>query len=158
MNDTDQIIGCLNQSPLILKNLIDSIPKELLKVKRIFNKWCIHEHVCHLASAESMIIKRFEEFKKRSNPKFSPYLPGKTISEHNLIGLNMREELEKFSRLRESLIVLVQSFENSTWRKQAEHNEYVKYNAYILLRHTLMHDHFHMYRIEELWLTKDEYL
>jgi len=27
-----------------------------------------------------------------------------------------------------------------------------------LERHILMHDHWHMYRMEELWLTRDAYL
>ena len=33
-----------------------------------------------------------------------------------------------------------------------------KYNFEIVLNHILFHDYWHMYRIEELWLTKDEYL
>ncbi|MDA1119365.1 MAG: hypothetical protein O2887_02525 [Bacteroidetes bacterium] len=52
----------------------------------------------------------------------------------------------------------MKSFENDLWSKTAVHPEFNKYSHYILLRHAMMHDHFHMYRIEELWLTKDEYL
>ncbi|MDA0195055.1 MAG: hypothetical protein O2951_08420 [Bacteroidetes bacterium] len=56
------------------------------------------------------------------------------------------------------MVSLVKSFENDLWSKTAVHPEFNKYSHYILLRHAMMHDHFHMYRIEELWLTKDEYL
>ena len=45
-----------------------------------------------------------------------------------------------------------------TWQKTATHPEYAQYSFYILVRHILMHDHWHMYRMEELWLTRDEYL
>ena len=42
--------------------------------------------------------------------------------------------------------------------KEAKHDEYKKYNIEIKLNHMLFHDYWHIYRIEELWLTKDEYL
>ena len=44
------------------------------------------------------------------------------------------------------------------WEKTATHPEYEQYSLIILARHILMHDHWHMYRMEELWLTRDEYL
>ena len=53
---------------------------------------------------------------------------------------------------------LIRSADKSIWIKEAEHPEYHIYTPYIMLRHRLMHDHFHMYRIEELWLTNEEYL
>ena len=49
-------------------------------------------------------------------------------------------------------------FDVEHWTRKAKHKEYIEYTPYIMLRHILMHDHFHMYRIEELWLTTDEFL
>lgn len=158
MDDLNQIISCLQHTPLILSSIIREIPPNLLKKRRIKNKWCIHEHVCHLAQAEDMILKRFQTFKTVDFPQFKPYLPGKTVTVSQLLDLDLREQMERFEQLRNSLISTVRSFDPAIWRKKANHHEYTEYNAYILLRHTLMHDHFHMYRIEELWLTKEEYL
>lgn len=36
--------------------------------------------------------------------------------------------------------------------------EYALYSLFILARHILMHDHGHIYRMEERWLTRDAYL
>jgi len=158
MDDIDYILSCLQKTPLILKNLLKNIPIEVLKTRRIPKKWSIHEHVCHLAQAEAMIIERFEQFKTIDYPTFNPYLPGKTVSADGLIDRDMQIEMEEFNKLRGTLLDLVSSFDNTVWSKPAKHPQYTEYDAYILLRHTLMHDHFHMYRIEELWLTKQEFL
>ena len=72
--------------------------------------------------------------------------------------LNLEETLERFPAYREEMLSVVRDWPEEIWRRQAKHPEYEQYTPYILLRHVLMHDHFHMYRIEELWLTTDEYL
>ena len=152
------LIDCLKRSPQFLNDLIAGIPSEMLKQRRIPGKWSIHEHVCHLAQAEEMIYNRFNVFDTSDLPEFLPYLPGETIDADHLINLSMEEELHKYESSRKQLIDLLISFDEGLWKKRAIHHEYSQYNAFILLRHTLMHDHFHMYRIEELWLTKDEFL
>ena len=152
------ILNCLEQSPAILKDLIDKIPRNITKNQRIPGKWSIHEHACHLADVQLMLIKRFEIFRDQQPPEFNPYLPGNTVSDHHLMQMELEYSLEQFSKTRERLIDLVKTLEPSVWEKTASHPEYSEYTPMILLRHILMHDHFHMYRIEQLWLTNDEYL
>ncbi len=53
---------------------------------------------------------------------------------------------------------LLSKLDKSVWEKTATHPEYEHYSLYILARHILIHDHWHMYRMEELWLTRDDYL
>jgi hypothetical protein len=72
--------------------------------------------------------------------------------------MNLIEALKEFKTLRSESIEIVKSLDDSIWEKEAEHPEYKIYTPYIMLRHLLMHDYFHMYKIEELWLTNDEYL
>lgn len=157
MTDLDKLMAGLENTPSILGNLLDGIPNELLKERRKTGKWSIHENVCHLAGAEKMLIERFMIFKNEKNIKFEPYLPGKNVSDDHLISLDMHEEFDSFSKLRAEMVEFLGTYDQETWYKNAEHPEYFEYNPYILLRHVLMHDHFHMYRIEELWLTKDEF-
>lgn len=158
MKERDRIITCLEQSPGLLRSLLSNISQERLKLQRKPDEWSIHEHACHLAEAEEMILKRFQDFKNNDFPEFEPYLPGKTIEVNHLMQMDLDEKVRMYDSLRNQLVNLVSSFDETIWSKQAEHHEYMEYNAGILLRHTLMHDHFHMYRIEELWLTKSEFL
>jgi len=53
---------------------------------------------------------------------------------------------------------LIASLPETVWEKRAVHLEFEFYTAGILVRHISMHDCWHMYRIEELWITKDEFL
>lgn len=68
------------------------------------------------------------------------------------------ESLQKFSLWRGRQVELIESLPAEVWRRIGSHPEYTQYSLSILIRHILMHDHWHMYRMEELWLTNDEYL
>lgn len=158
MNDIHQIIFCLKQSPIILKNLLAQIPSDLYKVRRIPGKWSIHEHACHIATGDQAgFIDRFKQFVNEQKPRIKP-LSGESYPSDYLIKMNLSEALDIFFEKRKELVDLVNSADKSIWAKEAEHPEYQIFTPYIMLRHRLMHDHFHMYRIEELWLTNEEYL
>ena len=48
------------------------------------------------------------------------------------------------------LAPFLEAADAGTWEKMATHPEYESYSLYILTRHLLMHDHWHMYRMAEL--------
>ena len=56
------------------------------------------------------------------------------------------------------LLDLIREAPPDLWDKNATHPEYGIYTPEIMIRHIMIHDYLHMYRIEELWLTKPEYL
>jgi 2-polyprenyl-3-methyl-5-hydroxy-6-metoxy-1,4-benzoquinol methylase/uncharacterized damage-inducible protein DinB len=157
-NDMQNIVGGLCQSPRLLSALIDNIPKEMLKVRRIPGKWSIHEHACHLADVQPMLIERLRRFKQEERPVFTPYIPGKTVPDDHLLKMDLAEMLSQFASDRIELLTLAGTFREDIAEKQGVHDEYSQYTPHILLRHILMHDYLHMYRIEKLWLTKEEYL
>jgi hypothetical protein len=55
-------------------------------------------------------------------------------------------------------VELARSCGPEAWEKPGVHPEYDQYSLEILLRHILTHDGWHMYRMEEIWLAKDESL
>jgi uncharacterized damage-inducible protein DinB len=153
MTDIHKIITCLEQTPLILKNLISQIPEELYEVRRIKNRWSIHEHACHVATGEKYgFLKRIEQFKKEDRPKIGP-LSGESFPPDFYMQMDLKSALKEFENFRKKVIDISNNLEESIWNKEADHPEYKMYTPYIMLRHLLLHDHFHMYRIEELWLT-----
>ncbi|MDC8004693.1 DinB family protein [Aureisphaera galaxeae] len=158
MKDRKELIQGLQNSPVILRIFCENVDAQRRIEIRITGKWTLHEHVCHLAEAEKMIYDRFQTFKNDPNPNFTPYLPGETVTEEDLIHRDLEVALSDFEMLRAQTVQLVGSFGADVWSKKAVHPEYERYDAHILLRHVLMHDFFHMYRMEELWLTKEEYL
>lgn len=149
-----QIIDGLKNSPLILMDFIESLPKETLKERRRLNKWSIHEHACHLAKVEEMIVGRLQTFIQEEKPVFVPYVPGKNVRTDDLIEMNLDQALADYTRRRNENIARLSSFNETSWNKAAEHPEYKIYTPFIMMRHVLFHDNFHLYRMEELWLTK----
>ncbi|MFT7036897.1 MAG: hypothetical protein ACJA2S_005438 [Cyclobacteriaceae bacterium] len=158
MIDTKSLIDNLENGPVILQNLLCPIPQNLMKNRRKKGKWSIHEHACHIVKAEEVLLSRFEKFANEEMPFFDPYCAPNSGLDDSLLQLNLDKELERFVSSRSEMIKLIRGFHGSFWNKHGIHDEYVMYNPYILLRHALMHENFHMYRIEELWITKDEYL
>ena len=69
----------------------------------------------------------------------------------------MAAALEQYRQYRHKQLILAESAGNAIWQRTAKHLEYDQYSFYILTRHVLMHDHWHMYRMEELWYAKDAY-
>lgn len=151
-------LDILAAAPALLEDLLNQIPVEMHKQRRIPGKWSIHEHAVHLEEAQKMIIERFKRFQQEENPVFEPYLPGTTVSDDYLIDLDLATSLADFRKNRQEMIDLLRTFTTEQWTNEGTHPEYRHISALLWIRHVMMHDHFHMYRIEELWLTTDSYL
>jgi uncharacterized damage-inducible protein DinB len=158
MQDYQDLIEGLRRSPDILFNFVRSIPEKKLDVRRGEGFWTIAEHISHLAQVQPMLLQRFERFVDEDHPEFVPFMPSsgeESDTPHRMI---IDSALDQFSTYRGTQLLLLESAGPEVWSKTATHPEYDSYSFYILARHTLMHDHWHMYRMEELWLTKDAYL
>jgi len=158
LNEIVHIRETLKRSPIILKGLLKSIHSISYKEVLIPGKWTIHEHVCHLAEAHEMLNGRMKRFLEEDEPDFKPYFPDKEESSIPLIERNMDEMVTKFLSLRTEILAESEKLPGNFWSKQAKHPEYYLYTPLIMFRHMMMHDHLHMYRIEELWLTKSDFL
>jgi uncharacterized damage-inducible protein DinB len=159
MEDIPDLLETLRRSPKILAQFVQSIPESKLDVRRGAGFWTVAEHFSHLAQVQPMLLKRFERFLSEDRPDFVPYLPGGNAEEPDTPPrMSIESALEQFARYRASQLLVLESADTSAWQKSGTHPEYEDYSLYILARHVLMHDHWHMYRIEELWLIKDAYL
>lgn len=159
------LIATLDSAYSVLRDLIGAIPPERLEIRRKPHFWTIREHVSHLAEVQPMLTGRLERFRDDPSPSFLPYLPSgggqptETVATDDAAEpLAVGAALTMFGRWRNKQIALIESLPANVWTKQAVHPEFELYTASILVRHIAMHDHWHMYRIEELWITKDAYL
>jgi uncharacterized damage-inducible protein DinB len=159
MEDIRDLLEGLRRTPRILSELIKSIPEDKLDLRRGEGFWTVAEHVSHLAQVQPMLLDRFHRFRNEDHPEFVPYIPGDGEDEPDTPPrMNLPAALEQFSQYRNQQLMLLENADDITWKKTATHPEYENYSLYILTRHTLMHDYWHMYRIEELWLTREAYL
>ncbi|MBI5177825.1 MAG: DinB family protein [Nitrospinae bacterium] len=153
--EKNKILDGLRGSPAILRELIFSVPEGRRKERRIPGKWSAHEHACHMAKAQAMLNERARRFLTEEKPVFVPYFPGKTTDADELLRADLHQSLNTFEKLRVDFVNLLGQLKDADWQKRAEHPEYDNYTPYLMARHVLLHDFTHMYRIEELWLTRD---
>lgn len=159
MQDKRILLEGLSRTPLILSELVKSIPEVKMNVRRGEGFWTIAEHVCHLAEVQPMLLGRFQRFVNEDRPEFVPYIPkDDQESSGTRPPMSVAGALEQFARYRGQLIALLESADESVWQKTGIHSEYENYSFSILVRHALLHDYWHMYRMEALWLTRDAYL
>ena len=158
MNTLAQFIDALKLSGSILENLVESIPPELCQQRRRPEFWTIAEHFDHLADVQSMLLERIERFQKEECPEFKPYFPAEDDIPKGPKEIDLKSSLARFKSQRDQQLELLKNTNKADWSKNGAHPEYRQYSLPILVRHVLMHDYWHMYRIEELWLTKDDYL
>jgi len=150
------IIDCLEKTPGILKNLLSQISEDLYKVRRVDNKWCIHEQVCHLVEAQKILKERFRKFETKENPLIESYNPPVNRVDNYYMNLDMKEELKKFPIIRSEMINLLRSYDSDYWELSGRHKCFHPYNTQILLTHSLNVDYAHLFSIEQLGLTKSE--
>jgi len=155
MKELKKIIAGLEQSPGLLKEMLSEIPPALMKERRIPGKWCIHEHAVHFAKVQKMINERLKRFMTEENLEIVPYLPGTSTPVDELINANLKTALKEFSQDRKTFVKMLARLKPKDWRKQARHPQFTRYTPYIMARHLFLHDNTHMYRIEELWLTRE---
>ncbi len=159
MLDVVDLLEGLRRSPNVLTVFVQSIPEAQLDRRRGEGFWTLAEHVSHLAQVQPMLLERLQRFAQEEHPEFIPYIPGEGEEASDTPErMEIETALSQFAEVRSRQLTLLESADETVWKRQATHPEYDLYSYHILVRHILMHDHWHMYRMEELWLTKDAYL
>lgn len=151
----DMLVG-LSNNARILEQFISIMSEDELN-RRIRDYWTIYEHIDHLVLTQRMLLGRIRQFIDEERPVMKPYTPDDKakVEDANATAMDLVRE---FGKIRDRQLSLIKKAKKSVWSKEGKHEEYTKYSFEILLRHILLHDAFHMSRIEELWIKKEEYL
>jgi len=155
MRYVEQIIEALDRAPSIVIPLVRQAPVEVLKVRPAPGKWSIHEHACHLADVQPLMMHRLELMLADDETYIRSYDPGRDDPDDRLLQLDLDEALERFTRDRTRVVERIGHLTEADWRRTAKHDEYNSYSVFTMFRHLALHDFFHAYRIEELLLRPD---
>lgn len=156
--EIDAILRGLQDSATILSNLVTAIPEEALHRVRGEGFWTIAQHVAHLADVQPMGLGRLTRMLQEDPPEFVPFFPDEQTDSKPAPPPPVEQSLADFRKGRQAIVDLLTGIAPDDWARTAIHPEYQQYGVHIFARHILMHDHWHMYRIEQLWLTRDDYL
>lgn len=150
------LLPTLKTLPDVIESYISNIPTDILDNKRNDNTWTVREHIYHIASIQEMLLNRINIINETVNPKIEPFFPDKQIKLSGIY-LSIRDAFNVYKTFRDKQVAVLQTLTPNDYNKQARHGEYIQYNIPVIVNHMIFHEYWHMYRIEEIWLTKDEY-
>ena len=153
--ETRSLIAGLAAAPELVTELVRETPESNLKRRPVPSRWSVHEHACHLAAVEPLFSDRLDLMLSQRHPTVISYDPSEADQAGALLELDLDSELRRFTDERARLVQRVSSLSAEDWGRSAEHPQYAPYSIAIMVRHVLMHDMLHAYRIEELALKKD---
>ncbi|WP_291326245.1 DinB family protein [Desulfovibrio sp. UCD-KL4C] len=156
--DCKAILRGLSDTHTILSAFIAAIPEKDLYAKRGENFWSIAEHLAHLAGVQPMGLERITRILDEDTPEFVPFFPDEDETLKTTSLPTIAESLSDFKKGRTAIVERLTEAIPEDWKRLAVHPEYKQYGLHIFARHIFMHDYWHMYRMEELWLTRDAYL
>jgi hypothetical protein len=151
------IIDQLEQTPVVLGALLGQIPRSRYTEKRLPDKWTIHEQVCHLVSAQDILIERFRKFEREEKPHISSHDPARDQAEDFYLRMDFEESLARFPMVRKRMVGMLRAFPQSYWSRTGTHDAFDPYNTQLLLNHCISADYSHIFSIEQLGLTRDEH-
>jgi len=155
--DRASCLDTLSRAPAMLAALVEKIPPKRLTERRCDTCWSILEHVAHLCEVQPMLSQRIGRILTEVTPRFVPFNPaGEYRPDPG--GLSALELIQAMAEERGRQVGHLSGLPEEAWSRKAVHPEYTEYGLTIVVRHMLLHDFWHMYRIEELWLLNDEFL
>lgn len=147
------IFDILDKTPAVLRDFMSSIGLSNWNQAHPTTGWRIVDHACHIIEVQPLMIERLQRFLNEDKPVFKPYFPDQDL---NAPAPNRDFEtmIDQFDQTRKTFVEMLQTLSDEQLNKPADHPEYRQYTPLIMARHLMMHDHLHMYRMEELWLSK----
>ena len=154
--DFHALLTSLELSATVIEDYFKMVPPEAVDVKRGEDCWTLKKHLFHLVKVQEISYNRILLFKNEESPVVKPYFPQKDEIDA-LESKSISEGTRLFKEWRTRQLELLNQMDDSHVGREGSHDEFTQYNLRIVLNHILFHDYWHMYRIEELWLTKDSY-
>jgi len=154
--DKKNLIRTLQELPKIIETYIKNIPEDLLDKKRNETSWTIREHLYHIVNVQEMLYSRILKIRDEEIPIITPYFP-EDESEQVVSYESLNKAFLNYKAIRQKQIILINQLIESDFKKEAKHDEYTRYNIPIIINHMIFHEYWHMYRVDEHWLTRDEY-
>jgi uncharacterized damage-inducible protein DinB len=147
----------LRTLPEVVESWYRAIPPDRLDVRRTPDAWTLREHLYHVAAVQSMLLGRMRLLRDHPQPEVVPYFP----QDEPALAARFPSVDAAFAEYRSRRIeqmAILQATPDAVWDKTAVHPEYDRYDLGLVVHHMVFHEYWHFYRMEELWLTRADYL
>ena len=118
MKDIQHLINSLSQGPYVVNSLIELIPVDRYKQRRVPGRWSVHEQVCHLVDAQQILSERFKLFAQHEHPHIQAHEPESEPDPDYYLAMDMQKALSDFPRIRNELVSMLNEYDDDYWLKQ----------------------------------------
>ena len=150
-------LEALRTLPEVLEPYFRSIPENRLDLRRTAEAWTLREHLYHVAGVQAMLLGRMKILHDEPSPVITPYFPQNEPALADKFP-SVDGAFAEYRDRRTQQMALLDALSPEAWSKPGVHPEYERYDLGLVVHHLVFHEYWHFYRIEELWLTRDEYL
>ena len=147
----------LRTLPEIVESWFRAIPPLRLDIRRKPDAWTLREHLYHVAGVQRMLLGRMVLLRDMPKPEVVPYFPQNEPALAERFP-SVDAAFAEYHTRRAEQLALLRDVDGALWNKPALHPEYERYDLGLLVHHMIFHEYWHFYRMEELWLTRDEFL
>jgi len=147
----------LRTLPEIVEPWFRAIPAARLDVRRKPEDWTLREHLYHVAGVQSMLLGRMVLLRDTPRPEVVPYFPQNEPALAERFP-SVDAAFAEYRTRRTEQLDLLHAVDDTVWNKPAIHPEYERYDLGLVVHHMVFHEYWHFYRMEELWLIRDEFL
>src|SRR5947208_2930228 len=99
----DPVLDQLERGPVLVIPLVREVPQALLKRRPEPAKWSAHEHACHLAAVQPLMMKRLDYMLATPNAVIAPYIPASDNPDGALLNVDLDEAMNRFARERREM-------------------------------------------------------
>ena len=149
MQTPSEVIEQLARGAAMVRALIASVPPGDLKRRPGPQRWCAHEHACHLALVEALWAERLERILAEDVPTIVSYEPDTDEAPDRLLSMDLDAALDAYERGRRALLARLATVRTEDWQRRAVNTAHARYSLFLMCRHAALHDMLHAYRVEE---------
>ena len=143
----DELLKTMRASLPILRALIRDRSLDELRHQPEPGAWSPAEVICHLADTEERALGRVRRILSEDDPLLPGYDQAQLAVERRYRELDARAEVDRYDRLRAEHVGLLESLEDSDWRRTGRHSEHGTVTLQLLVAHVAAEDVDHLAQI-----------
>lgn len=142
----EELTDMLRKTPDILRALVADIGEEGAHT-RDAGGWSMVEVIGHLIDAERRAIDRIDQLQRQDNPVLAGYDQTGLVERQEYQKRDLAGVLAEFSDLRDRRVAILESLDESGWKRQATFASYGEVTLREITMHMCWHDVNHLAQI-----------
>jgi hypothetical protein len=150
ISEVGELLKTLRATPLVVERLVRGLADDVIRTRPAPGEWAIVEVVAHLGDTDERTIARIERMLAEDEPMLAPYDQAALAIERNYIGMNLDEQVSRFTDLRANHVRLLEGLDDEGWQRVGHHGEHGRITIQQLTAHTAGEDGDHLAQIARL--------